>query len=113
MENKEVNRFLTTNHKYFDQLELMALKPALEKLSEEDWLTVNTTTFKDPTMMLIVSLFAGMLGIDRFLIGDTGKGVGKLLTFGGLGIWAFIDWFNIQSATKKKNKQKLQLLVIK
>jgi TM2 domain-containing membrane protein YozV len=56
---------------------------------------------------LIVSLLAGTLGIDRFLIGDTGLGIGKLLTCGGFGIWAIIDWFMIMDATRDKNMVKL------
>jgi len=43
------------------------------------------------------------LGFDRFYIGDTGMGVGKLLTGGGCGIWALIDIFMIQDATREKN----------
>ena len=35
-------------------------------------------------------------------------GVGKLLTCGGLGIWAIIDWFMIQGATREKNMQIFQ-----
>ena len=34
----------------------------------------------------------GGLGIDRFMRGQIGLGVVKLLTAGGFGIWAFIDW---------------------
>jgi hypothetical protein len=41
------------------------------------------------------------------MIGDTGIGVGKLLTCGGLGIWTIIDLFLIQKATKEKNMQKI------
>ena len=48
---------------------------------------------KDPTTSLIVSLLAGSLGVDRFLIGDIGLGIAKLLTCGGFGIWIIIDWF--------------------
>lgn len=62
--------------------------------------------FKDPTTALLISIFAGAYGIDRFYIGDTGMGVGKLLTCGGLGIWAIVDWFLIQGATKEKNLEK-------
>jgi TM2 domain-containing membrane protein YozV len=58
--------------------------------------------------MLIVSLLAGSLGIDRFLIGDIGLGIGKLITCGGLGIWAIVDWFLIQGVTKEKNLQTIQ-----
>jgi len=48
------------------------------------------------------------LGIDRFLIGDTGLGIWKLLTCGGLGIWALVDWFLIMGATREKNFAKFQ-----
>jgi TM2 domain-containing membrane protein YozV len=66
---------------------------------------------KDPTMMLIISILVGALGIDRFLIGDTGLGIGKLLTCGGFGIWTIVDWFLIMPATKQKNLENLQRLI--
>lgn len=69
---------------------------------------VQTLQFKDPTTSIIVSLLGGQLGIDRFMIGDTGMGIGKLLTCGGLGIWAIIDWFLIMGATREKNMQIFQ-----
>lgn len=40
---------------------------------------------------LIFSLLLGFLGVDRFCLGWTGIGVGKMLTIGGLGIWWIID----------------------
>jgi len=40
----------------------------------------------------------GGLGIDRFVRGQVGLGVLKLITGGGCGIWALIDW--IISITK-------------
>ena len=55
--------------------------------------------------MLSVSCFLGYFGLDRFLIGDWGKGIIKLLTGGGLGIWYIIDWFLIVRATKRKNME--------
>jgi TM2 domain-containing membrane protein YozV len=69
---------------------------------------ISTLQLKDPTTILIVSILAGSFGIDRFMIGDTGIGVGKLLTCGGLGIWTIVDWFMIQKATKEINIQKIQ-----
>jgi hypothetical protein len=48
--------------------------------SEKDWLTA-----------VLLSLFVGVLGIDRFYLGYTGLGIVKLITCGGLGIWALID----------------------
>lgn len=41
--------------------------------------------------------------IDRFMLGDTGMGVLKLLTCGGFGIWTIVDWFSIMAMTREKN----------
>lgn len=60
---------------------------------------------KNPTTALILGLFLGALGIDRFYIGHIGLGVGKLLTLGGLGVWQIIDWFLIMGATRRRNNQ--------
>jgi TM2 domain-containing membrane protein YozV len=46
----------------------------------------------------ILSLFLGVIGADRFYLGKSGTAVLKLVTFGGLGIWALIDFIMI--ATK-------------
>jgi TM2 domain-containing membrane protein YozV len=44
---------------------------------------------------LLLSIFLGSLGIDRFYLGYSGAGIGKLLTLGGCGIWSIIDIVNI------------------
>jgi len=46
---------------------------------------------KEWMVALLLSLFLGTLGIDRFYLGYTVLGVVKLLTLGGCGIWALID----------------------
>lgn len=39
----------------------------------------------------ILSLLVGVFGVDRFYLGKVGTGIAKLLTFGGLGVWALVD----------------------
>ena len=42
-------------------------------------------------IVFLLSIFLGILGIDRFVNGNIGLGIAKLLTMGGLGIWWVID----------------------
>lgn len=51
----------------------------------------SPTSDRDYLSALLLSIFLGWLGIDRFYLGWMGLGVLKLLTFGGFGIWWLID----------------------
>jgi TM2 domain-containing membrane protein YozV len=103
MESSKVDMFILTSNKYFENHHVGQIRDRMLEIDDSNWPVIQTLQFKDPTTMLIVSLLGGTLGIDRFILGDTGLGIGKLLTCGGLGIWAIIDWFLIQAATKEKN----------
>ncbi|MGA1977126.1 MAG: TM2 domain-containing protein [Bacteroidales bacterium] len=107
MDAQKVDMYVMANAKFFESHQVMQIKEKLLAADESKWSVVQTLQFRDPTIILIVSLIAGTLGIDRFIIGDTGLGVGKLLTCGGLGIWAIIDWFLIMGATREKNYNKI------
>ena len=108
MDTQKVDMFILTNNKNFESYQLAGIKEKLLALPEERWTSLLFLQFKDPTITFIISLMAGLLGIDRFYIGDIGLGIAKLLTFGGLGIWAIVDYFLIMGATKEKNFQLLQ-----
>jgi TM2 domain-containing membrane protein YozV len=43
----------------------------------------------------ILCFFLGFLGVHRFYAGKVGTGILQLVTFGGLGIWALIDFIMI------------------
>jgi TM2 domain-containing membrane protein YozV len=108
MDAQKVDMFIMTNGKFFESHQMNMIRERLIALDDSKWAMVSTVQLKDPTTILIISLLAGSFGIDRFMLGDTGLGVGKLVTCGGLGIWTIIDWFQIQKATRENNLIKIQ-----
>ena len=104
MDAQKVDMFIVTNGKFFRPEIVPQIREKLLSLDESKWVMLQTIQFKDPTTSLLISIFAGHLGIDRFYVG---MGVGKLLTCGGLGIWTIVDWFLIMDATRDKNAELL------
>jgi len=108
MDAQKVDMFLMSNSKFFESHQMNMIRERLIAHDDSKWPMLSTIQFNDPTTSLIVSILAGSLGIDRFIIGDSGLGIGKLLTCGGFGIWTIVDWFLIQKATREKNMSKIQ-----
>lgn len=54
--------------------------------------TVYDKPQKSYVVTLLLSFFLGFLGAHRFYTGYIGIGIVQLLTCGGCGIWAFIDY---------------------
>ncbi len=54
-------------------------------------------------LALLMSLFFGSIGVDRFIMGHVGLGILKLLTGGGFGIWWIIDVILIATKYKFSN----------
>ena len=107
MEQQKVDMFMMMNNKYLPESQILFIRERLLAADESKEGLLHAIQFKDPTVSLILSLLIGGLGIDRFYIGDTGLGIGKLITCGGLGIWTIIDWFLIMNATREKNFERL------
>ena len=100
--------FLLENQKKFNTADIMTIKQQLDLMSDKQIFMINSVDFKDPTVALVFSVLVGVLGIDRFYIGDTGLGVLKLITGGGLGVWWLVDMFVISDKTKKNNVKQFQ-----
>ena len=111
MEKQKIDLYLTTNAKYFEPSAIPIIRQKLENASEETLLTLQATELKDPTTLLLISIFLGSLGIDRFMLGDTGVGILKLLTCGLCGILTIIDWFTVSKKTKQVNFSKISMII--
>ena len=108
---QKVDMFMMANRENFPPERMGYIQERLMLLDENSLNNISLLQFKSPMTALLLSLFLGCYGVDRFYIGDTGMGVGKLLTLGGCGIWAIIDWFMIQGATREKNFELLSAYI--
>jgi hypothetical protein len=50
--------------------------------------------------------FLGVIGIHRFYVGKIGTGILMILTLGGLGIWALIDFIMILVGSFKDKEER-------
>ena len=103
-----VQQYIMANANFFPEGSVNELGARLSKLSQNQFNAIQGIQLKDPMIMLLLSLFLGGWGVDRFLLKEIGLGVVKLLTCGGCGIWTIIDWFLIMNKTREFN-QKLVL----
>ena len=103
MDKSKIDLYLTTNAKYFDASAIPLIRQKLEQSNDDALITLQSCDLKDPTTLLLISIFLGYLGVDRFMLGDTGMGVLKLFTGGCCGILSIYDWFTITKRVKEKN----------
>lgn len=111
MDKQQIDLYLTTNAKYFEATAIPVLRAKLERADETTFLSIQSCDLKNPNVLLIVSIFLGTFGIDRFMLGDIGIGILKLLTGGCCGILTLVDWFTISKKTKQKNLATLSMFI--
>ena len=111
MDKQKVDLYLMMNQKYFPAERIMFLRERLLQMDDDTFMRMSMVQLKDPTVILIVSLFVGTLGIDRFMLEERAMGVLKLLTAGGCGVWAIVDLFLVMNKTRELNFSKIIALL--
>ena len=111
MDMQKVDMYIMTNQKYLPAEKIQLLRDRLLAADENKMVMLSGVEMKDPTTILLVSIFLGSLGIDRFMLGETGMGILKLLTGGCCGILTIIDWFGVQKKAKELNFNKLMMIL--
>jgi len=104
MDKHQIENFVVKNANKLTPYRLQEIIERLKTLPDDDDIFQNIS-LKDPQLILIMSIFFGYMGVDRLMLNDTLLGVLKLITFGGCGIWAIVDWFLISDKTKEYNYQ--------
>ena len=111
MDQQKIDMFIMTNQKYFPAEKIVFLKEKLRTIDETKFALISAVEFKDPTTILLVSLFVGTLGIDRFMLGNTGMGILKLLTCGCCGVLTIVDWFTVSKKAREVNFNNMMTLL--
>ncbi|MDE7153271.1 MAG: TM2 domain-containing protein [Muribaculaceae bacterium] len=111
MTQAQIDQFFQENGKKFYQSDLPQIKLLLENVSELRFDDIMNAPFKSPMTMTVIAWLLGGWGVDRFLLGDFVKGMMKLITCGGCGIWTILDIFTAMDRTRKYNYMILQELL--
>lgn len=111
MTKEKLDMFIISKSKYFPAESIPMIRDRLERAEDDKLMMIEALELKEPTTLLIVSLLAGGFGIDRFLLGDVGMGVLKLLTGGLCGILTIVDWCTIMNKTRRHNLNKLMSII--
>lgn len=103
MESSKIDQFFLLHGEKFPIECITDIRASLAEADEEKSSLIMAYPYKSPTLAIILSVFFGGLGVDRFYAGNILLGVLKLITGGLCGLWWFIDLFLIMGATRRTN----------
>ena len=93
---------INMDHRTYER-ELLHLFSTVDDSKKHDFITRYTSRCFTPGFVFGCSLLFGPLGIDRLALRQPVLWLLKLVTVGGLGIWAIIDWFFVGGTARLKN----------
>jgi len=77
MEQSKIDQFALMNGDKFAMEHIITIKEQLKALDDSKFAFIVAQDYKKPSTMLIISIFLGFFGVDRFMLGHVGLGVAK------------------------------------
>ena len=111
IDSQKVEMYILSNRQYFPSEKLMYLKSKMSQIDDKKFEMISAIDLKSPQTVFLVSMFLGVFGIDRFIIGDVGMGILKLFSLGMCSILWMYDLFTIAERVKKINFQNIMVLL--
>jgi TM2 domain-containing membrane protein YozV len=111
MDANKIDMFFIANGKKLPAEKALIIREKMVTIDDSRYATISSVELKDPTTMLLISIFLGEFGVDRFMMGNTGVGILKLLTAGLCGILWLIDIIQITGKTKDYNYNALMQIL--
>lgn len=111
MDANKMDMFFIANGKKLPAEKAVLIREKMAQIDDSRYATISSVELKDPTTMLLVSIFLGEFGVDRFMLGETGMGILKLLTAGLCGILWLIDLIGISKKVKEYNYNELMKIL--
>lgn len=122
-----LQQYVFSKSSYLPSDKLLILQQELEDLDEGALNALMMVEMRQPLVALILAIFFGEFGVDRFYAGNKELGFAKLIAFIisfvtlfiligflffiGVYLWKFIDCFLIMRACKEANFEHLMLQI--
>lgn len=94
-----MNNDYNTNQQNTDHMQQNQMPQTYENGSQQSGypadvrpLTARTKEINKHVFVWVGAFLFGSIGVDRFLRGQVGLGILKLITLGGCGVWTLVDW---------------------
>lgn len=107
MDAKKIDEFLISQKNNFPQDKITFIRDKMGQMDDGRYPIIGSIKFKNPKNLTLISIFLGYIGIDRFMMGETGMGILKMLTGGLCRILWIVDIVNISKKAKEYNYNEL------
>lgn len=88
--NDKLNMWIVSKGMLFPSDAFTVLQNKLTKLAESEMNKLYALPLRDPTIMLLMCIFLSPFGLDRFLLGNIGMGILRVLFYLGIFILSTI-----------------------